>query len=91
MFTNDRNRYGGGVAVYVSNRYTGCKVDECNWMEIFIESVGVEVKCNGKMFIFICIYWPPQGNVKYFFNAHNEILTIAKDRNYNEIFFLGDI
>ena len=90
MFTNDRNRYGGGVAVFVSNRYTGCKLDECNRMETFIESVGVEVKCNGKLFIFICIY-RPQGNVNYFFNTLNEILTIAKDRNYNEIFILGDI
>ena len=58
-------------------------------METFIESVGVEVKCNGKMFIFICIYRLPQDNVNYFFNALNEILTIANDRNYNEIFILG--
>ena len=91
MFTNDRNRYGGGVAVYVSLRYTGCKVDEFNQMETFIESVGVEVKWNSRMFIFICIYRPPQGNVNDFINALNDILTIAKDKNYNEIFILGDI
>ena len=90
MFTNDRNRYGGGVTVYVSNRYTGCKVYECNRMETFIESVGVEVKCNGKIFIFICIYRPLQSNVNYFFNALNEILTISKDEIYNEIFIIGD-
>lgn len=85
----------GMVAVwpysYVSNRYPGCKVDEFNRMETFIESVGVEIKCNGKMFTFICIYRPPQGNVNYFINVLNENLTIAKDRNYNEIFILGDI
>ena len=51
MFTNDRDRYGGGVAVYVSNRHTGCKVNECNWMEPFIESVGIELKCDVK-----CLY-----------------------------------
>ena len=55
MFTNDRNRYGGGVAIYVSNRYTGCKVDDLNRMETFIESVGVELKFNGKIFSLICI------------------------------------
>ena len=44
VFTNDRNRYGDGVAVSVSNRYTGCNVDECDRIETFIESVEVEVK-----------------------------------------------
>ena len=91
MYTNDRNRYGGGVAVYVSKRFSGYKVDECNRMETFIESVGVEVKCNSKLFIFICIYRPPQGNVNDFLNTLNEILTNAKDKNYNEIFIFGDI
>ena len=60
-------------------------------METFIESVGVEVKCNGKMFVFICICRPPQSIVTYFFNVLNDILTYAKDKHFNEIFILGDI
>ncbi len=51
MFTSDRNRFGGGVALYVSNRYTSSKVNEYNRMETFIESVGVEANFNGKVFI----------------------------------------
>lgn len=37
MFTNDRNRYGGGMAVYVSSRYTGCTVNVYSRMETFFK------------------------------------------------------
>ena len=90
MFSNDRNTYGGGVAVYVSNRYTSCKINEYNRMEAYVESLGVEVKCNSEMFLFICVYRPPQGDVNSFINALTEILTLTKDKNYNEIFIFGD-
>lgn len=90
MFSNDRNTYGGGVALYISNKYTSCKINEYNRMETYVESLGVEVKCNSKMFLFICIYRPPQGDFNSFINALNEILTITKNTNYNEIFIFGD-
>ena len=41
--------------------------------------------------MFLCIYKPPQGNVDNFLNALNEILTVTKDKNYNEIFIFGDL
>ena len=79
MFTNNRNKYGGGVAVYVSKRYSGYKVNEFNRMETFIESVGVELKLNDKLVLLLCIYRPPQGNVNSFLNALNEILSNSHD------------
>lgn len=91
MFSNNRNRYGGGVTVYLSNKYTGNMVDSFNYMEAFVECVGVEAKFNGKIFLFLCIYRPPQGNVDAFLNTLNEILVIAKDKNYNELFIFGDL
>lgn len=91
MFTKNRNRYGGGVAVYVSSKYTSCLVNEYSRMESFIESVGVEMKVNGKKFLSICIYRPPQGNINDFLNFLNGILNIIKNQNYNEIFIFGDL
>lgn len=60
-------------------------------METFIESLGVEIKFNGKIFIVICIYRPPQGNLNDFLHALTEILTIIKSTTHNEIFIFGDL
>ena len=59
-------------------------------MESYIESLGIEAKRNGRMYLFICFYGPPQYNVNDFDNAVNEILILIKDGKYCEVYIFGN-
>ena len=43
-----------------------------------------------KFFLYICIYRPPQSNIKDFYESLTEILTFINDKSYHAIFLFGD-
>ena len=90
MFSTYRNRYGGGVAIYISSKYQSTKISEFSVLEPFLESLGIEAKFMGKVYLFICIYRPPQGSINNFCTALNEILHQSKSNNYSDVFVFGD-
>ena len=43
-----------------------------------------------EFFLYICIYRPPQSNIKDFYESLTEILTFINDKSYHAIFLFGD-
>ena len=75
IFRNDRNRHGGGVALYVHQSLSPVRIDI---IDNDLESVWVYVASHGKKYIFGSIYRPPSS------------LIIGKNWLYNlEIFCLS--
>ena len=84
---NDRNRHGGGVAMYVHNTVNYKLREGLTYSEI--ESISIQVKVsNSKPFIVTSIYRPPGKPVEYF----NELdkLFNSIDAEDNETIYLGD-
>lgn len=90
MFTNNRNRYGGGVAIYIFDNLKSTQVNDYCLMDSYIESLGIEFKSMSKTCLCLCIYRPPQGNTNDFINAINNILSSAYNKKYYNIFLFGD-
>ena len=90
MFTTNRNRYGGGVVIYISSKYKSSKMSEFSVLEPFLESLGIEAKFNGNTYLFICIYRPPQSSINNFCNILHEILHRSTGKNYCGVFIFGD-
>ena len=90
MYTSNRNRYGGGVAIYVSDKYHCTDNNACSLLEIHIESLGIEVKLDEKTYLCISIYRPPQSNIIDLLSSLNEILNSTKDKYYKRVFMFGD-
>lgn len=90
MFSNCRNTHGGGVAVYISDSYHATIVDKFSNLESFIESIGIHCTIMNKKALILCIYRPPSGNMEIFFKVVTEMLCVAHDDKYQDIFLLGD-
>lgn len=93
MFNQCRNRYGGGVTLYVSNSYSSTMMNEFSFVEPYLECVSVQCDVNnntGKKILYMCIYRPPNGNINCFINKMNEILSLVNDIKYYDIYILGD-
>lgn len=91
MFTKCRNRHGGGVSVYVNNRFPSILVEEFSLLNNSIECLGVDIKIMGKSYLLICIYRPPNGEVNIFIDTLCDILTTANDRKFDDIVIFGDL
>ena len=89
MCSNSRNTHGGGVALYISDNHHSSVQEEFSFVETFIECIGVEVNIMNRS-LFVCIYRPPSGNIKFFLDVMTEILSIAHDKKYQGIFVFGD-
>ena len=87
IIRNDRNRFGGGVALYV-NKNLSYKV-RTDLMVDKLESVSVQIK-NGsfKPFIVTSIYRPPEKPVSYF--SHIECLIASLESEIKESIIMGD-
>lgn len=90
MYTNCRNTHGGGVALYVSNSLHSTPLDEFSKIDTFIECIGVDSYIMNKKSLLICIYRSPRGNIVDFLNTLTEMLSLAHDKKYQEIFIFGD-
>lgn len=90
MFNQCRNRYGGGVTLYVSSKYHSTGTDQFSLKNNSLECLGVEIKFLDKLSLCLCIYRPPSGNINVYLTNLMNILTLASDRKYQSIFALGD-
>ena len=90
MFSNCRNTHGGGVSIYISDSYNATGVDKFFYQETFIESLGIHSTIMKKKTLILCIYRPPSGNMENFLTALSEMLCIAHDDKYQDIFVFGD-
>ena len=84
---NDRNKYGGGVAMYI-HKSVNYQLRE-DLFRLNIESISVQVKMgNYKPFIVTTLYRPPGKPVAYFNDIDTLFGTI--DCEDKEIIYLGD-
>lgn len=90
MLYNSRNVHGGGVALFVSDKYESFLLNNFTILDTFIETVGVESIIAGRKHIFICIYRPPSGDFGKFLDAISNILTITLDKHIKRIYIFGD-
>ena len=90
LFRNDRNRHGGGVAIYAHN---SLPVKKSTNVENFdIECVAVELKLNTKRFIILSCYRPPSSRSegKEFIENFQNLINGIYVEGYDSIFLLGD-
>ena len=88
-----KERRGGGIAIYVSNRYIAEKVDCVSVCGDDFEICCVNFEFFDKSFVILGIYRPPSGNIENFIselenviNSHagiNKTIIIAGDINLN--------
>ena len=90
MFNTCRNRYGGGVAVYICRKYKSKLSDICSIINIAVECLGVEFSCLDKRYFCLCVYRPPNGSKNLFLCTLSDILTEIFDKNYTAVYVLGD-
>ncbi len=88
FYRNDRNRNGGGVALYVSNTVVHEHLPSSSNKDI--ETCWIEVKLNNQGPVRVCAcYRPPNVNVDYFNRFVDELEeALGKDGN---IVVLGDL
>ncbi|MPC65033.1 hypothetical protein E2C01_059157 [Portunus trituberculatus] len=60
-----RNRFGGDVAVFVSDDSHFTALHELRVIESHMDCISIECN-NERKQLFLCIYWPPSGNIKDF-------------------------
>ena len=88
IFRKDRNRFGGGVAIYVQNHIPVKTRNDL--MNPAIEALWLQIHLpHTKPLIIGCCYRPPNSNVQYI----EEICTMlqrATDED-REVYFLGDL
>ena len=84
---NDRNRHGGGVAMYIHKSVSYRLREDLSNSDT--ESISIQVKvCNYKPFIVTSIYRPPGIPVDYF-NELDRLFHFI-DAEDNETIYLGD-
>ena len=88
IFRNDRNRNGGGVALYI---HTDLRPSLLNF-NIETESIWAHIKLNGDTLIIGSIYRPPSSNSEYhttllheldFIYSHGSDIIAMGDLNYD--------
>jgi len=85
----DRNRYGGGVCLYIKLGIIG--KNRCDLTDGNIECLVQEIrKPNSKPFAIITCYRPPDYDVHSFLKSLENMLTKI-DTEFNEYYILGDL
>ena len=92
IFLKDRNRMGGGVAIYCNvNLEPHRRLD----LEIGnIEMIWVEINVGGRKFLTSSCYRPPGQNARqitYFLDSLQQSLELAIDENPTSVVLLGDL
>ena len=87
ILRKDRNRNGGGVAVYVRNTINYISRTELD--TDYLETITVEIsKPRSKPFIVNCMYRPPNSTVELF-SAYEKLIEKLDSEN-KEIILIGD-
>ena len=90
QYTNSRNRHGGGVALYVSNKYQNSMCSDLCYLDSAIKCVSANIKINDKTFLVVCLYRPRRGNLNDFLVKISEFLSLAFNLNFHGIYMIGD-
>ena len=90
MFRRDRNRHGGGVAIYAHNSLP------VKYLEDFhidgIEIVCINIKFHSKTVLIACCYRPPgtRANAETFIENFQTVINLMFVHSPDSIFILGD-
>ena len=90
VFRRDRNRHGGGVAIYAHNSLPIKYLDDFNMDGI--ELTCVEIKLNSKSILLACCYRPPgtRANADEFLENFQTVINLMFTYEPESIFILGD-
>ena len=75
FYNNFRTSRGGGVAVYVLERFASSKLSSLCYMEDYLESVFVEFSIDSVYYVVGCIYRPPNSDAVIFLQEMESILV----------------
>ena len=81
-------RNGGGVSMFVHNKFNASLIPSMNINNNVIESVGVKLNYCNKNYNFICVYRPPKSSLDAFNNAISDMLSDLPNNDIN--FIAGD-
>ena len=90
LYTNNRNRHGGGVALYINDRFKNHKLrNDLTTQSPDFETLFVEIEnCNNNI---LCgsIYRPPNGNIINFLDILSDLLERLTSEN-KRCYIMGD-
>ena len=87
LFRYDRNKFGGGLCLYV-NENLACKSVKCNLLSD-IESISIEINLRKRKWLIIGVYKPPNiNNISFLEKLSNQLNESIK--TYGNVLLLGD-
>ena len=90
MYCKHRNRHGGGVALYVSEKYTSSLLQDVSMCHPSLECVCVEAQRDKNTFFLASIYRPPNSNINDFIDKISTILDYISSKTYKAVYIFGD-
>ena len=88
-YRRDRNRHGGGVAVFISETLSAYRCPQ--FEPDGLQFICISVKTNSNNFILICYYYnPPNSNMDTFLNGFQSVVAAASVDNFSGVFLIGD-
>ena len=90
MYSQNRDREGGGVCMYVADKYPSFINTGLSFTENFFECVSVEIKLNTKLHLLLCVYRPPKAKLRDFITKLSKVVEEITSRDYAEIHICGD-
>ena len=82
------DKKGGGVSIFLHNKFNAIPIPSMNINNSTIECVGVKVNYCNKNYNFICVYRPPRSSLDAFNNTISELLGELPRNDIN--FIAGD-
>lgn len=64
---------GGGVSVFIGNNYVTSDIIQCDSQTC--ESIGKIVTINSVLYLVVCVYRPPSGDIEMFFGRFRLLLV----------------
>ena len=84
------DRRGGGVGIFVHNKFNCRLLDEISYCRSFIECIFLEITCGDRVFVVGCVYKPPDADFNSFVQALEDILACVSRVICCEVFICGD-
>ena len=86
-FRNDRNRHGGGVAVFVKKHLSALRITEAE--DPILEMIWIKIRHSNNVLYFNCTYRPPRSHSEFWDRLYDSICFI-KDHEYPSFILTGD-
>ena len=84
------SKRGGGVSIYVQNKFKSKILSEHSVVTDVIESLFVELQVSSTRILIGAIYRPPNSDPSQFISAIINLLTSLNIRNYKDLILCGD-